>query len=55
VPTLELHISNQLTFFEKDRPTIQSIEVIDLTGYDPRYLSDLKVTPTDDCIRLDPP
>jgi hypothetical protein len=45
IPTLDLKIENVLTFYEKDTPALQSIEVVDLTGYNPRYLSDLKEVP----------
>ena len=45
IPTLDFKIDNLITFYEEKYPTIQSIEVQDMTGYNPRYLSDLNEIP----------
>lgn len=39
IPTLDLNIQSTITFYEKDAPTIQAIDVKDMTGYNPDYLS----------------
>jgi len=45
VPTLEFSIDHTIYFYEAKYPTIQSIEVQDMTGYNPRYLSDMREVP----------
>ena len=39
IPTRDLNIQSTITFYEKDAPTIQAIDVKDMTGYNPDFIS----------------
>jgi len=46
IPSLDFNIENTLIFYERKYPTIQSVEVVDMTGYNSRFKSDLIEVPT---------
>ena len=45
VPTIDFNIDHRLEFYEEKYPTIQGIDVIDLTGYNPKYSSHPEAVP----------
>ena len=45
VPTIDFKIDHKLEFYEEKYPTVQGIDVIDLTGYNPKYSSHPEAVP----------